>query len=236
MQNKTQLQTNNASLTALINRVNNAKKIVTNLPEADDGAESNLFEYVTNMNELFRGCTFPTNYELVINAPNFLETIDRIIRYSKGLKSVKLVGNVNNNTTTMQYGFQQYTNDTLLEIIDFSEWGNGEVRVTYSNSAFNGCVKVHTINGVFDFSNAVNVNSMFDECRVLENVTFKANTLTKSISLRQSNLLSDASIQSIIEGLAAVDTAQTLTLHADVKAKLTQTQIDTITSKNWTLA
>ena len=199
-------------------------------------AVANPFEYVTNMNELYRGCIFPNNHELIINAPNFLEGMDRIIRYSKGLKSIKLIGNTNNNTVSMQYGFQQYMNETLLETVDFSEWGNGEVKVTYGNSAFSGDSKLITINGVFDFTNTVNINGMFDECRALENIKFKENTIKLSLGLRSSGLLSDASIQSIIDGLATVETTQTLALHADVKAKLTDTQLATITGKNWTVA
>lgn len=52
----------------------------------------------------------------------------------------------------------------------------------------------------------------------------------------KSTVLSDNSIQSIIDGLATVETAQTLTLAAEVKARLTETQISQITNKNWNLA
>jgi hypothetical protein len=52
-----------------------------------------------------------------------------------------------------------------------------------------------------------------------------------------SAVLSDDSIQSIIDGLADLtgSTAQTLTLHATVGAKLTQAQKDAAAAKNWTL-
>lgn len=92
--------------------------------------------------------------------------------------------------------------------------------------------------GELDFSSATSVLSMFNASIGLVEVRFKENTLKLSISLAQSNLLSDESIQSIIDGLADLtgQTAQTITFHADVKAKLTEEQIATITSKNWTLA
>lgn len=50
--------------------------------------------------------------------------------------------------------------------------------------------------------------------------------------------LTDECVQNIIDNLADLtgSTAQTLQLHTDVKAKLTDTQIASITSKNWTLA
>ena len=102
-------------------------------------------------------------------------------------------------------------------------------------SAFNGST-IEIISGTLDFSSATNVNVMFNGCNNLKDVMFKPNTLSLSISLAQSSKLTSESIQSIIDGLATVTTAQTLTLHADVKAKLTQTQLDTISSKNWNLA
>lgn len=50
-------------------------------------------------------------------------------------------------------------------------------------------------------------------------------------------LLDDGTIQSIVDGLADLtgQTAQTLTLHATVGAKLTQAQKDAVSAKNWTL-
>lgn len=58
-----------------------------------------------------------------------------------------------------------------------------------------------------------------------------------SFSLAQSALLDDVSIQNIVDSLADLSgkTAQTLTLHGDVGAKLTDEQKATITAKNWTL-
>ena len=60
----------------------------------------------------------------------------------------------------------------------------------------------------------------------------------KSISFQDSSLLTNESVQNIIDCLKDLTgtTTQTLTLHADVKAKLTEEQIASITAKNWTLA
>ncbi len=70
----------------------------------------------------------------------------------------------------------------------------------------------------------------------LEYIRFVPSTIGFSISFSQSSVLSDESIQSIIDGLAAVTTACTLTFHATVKAKLTDEQKNAITAKGWTLA
>ena len=90
-----------------------------------------------------------------------------------------------------------------------------------------------------DLSSATNVTSIIASCQNLETLLFVPNTIKISINLGSNlQLLSDESIQSIIDGLADLTgaTAQTLTLHATVKAKLTEAQISQITSKNWTLA
>lgn len=44
------------------------------------------------------------------------------------------------------------------------------------------------------------------------------------------------SVRSIIDGLATVTSKRTLTLHTDVKSKLTDEQKSAIASKNWKLA
>ena len=108
--------------------------------------------------------------------------------------------------------------------------------ITNFNGAFYYCghlkdVTLRNINSECSFLNA------FYICSSLVNFNMTG-TIGKSISFVNSALLSDASIQSIIDGLADLtgSTAQTLTFHADVKAKLTESQISQITSKNWTLA
>ena len=102
-----------------------------------------------------------------------------------------------------------------------------------------GCVNLIAIYSQLDFSktsSANGLNSVFRDCKALVTVSFVENSIPFSLSLAQSPLLSDESIHSIINGLATVETSQTLTLHADVKAKLTESQIAQITSKNWNLA
>lgn len=59
-----------------------------------------------------------------------------------------------------------------------------------------------------------------------------------SLSLKDSPLLSNESVQSVIDALYDYtnETANTLSLHADVKATLTEEQLASITQKNWTVA
>ncbi len=110
--------------------------------------------------------------------------------------------------------------------------------VTRVNNAFNCLVAVEVYDGTpFDLSSATNINNMFNYNNALKEVRFIANSIPLSISFGYCLLLSDTSIQSIIDGLADLTggTAQTLTLHATVGAKLTDEQKATITAKNWTL-
>ena len=77
----------------------------------------------------------------------------------------------------------------------------------------------------------------FNYCYALKEIRFVQNTIYLGIGFPHSSLLSAESVQSIIDGLADLTgaTAQTLTLHATVGAKLTDAQKATITAKNWTL-
>ena len=102
---------------------------------------------------------------------------------------------------------------------------------------FQRCGKLVTVDKIKFCEKALFKGQPFNNCSKLENVTFEGE-LKLSISFVTSPLLSDASIQNIIDCLSDLtgQTAQTITFHADVKAKLTDEQIATITSKNWTLA
>lgn len=92
--------------------------------------------------------------------------------------------------------------------------------------------------GEMDISNAVEVTYMFLSCSGLKRISFVPGCIKLSLNFAQSSKLDDASIQSIIDGLADLSgkTAQTLTLHATVGAKLTEAQKATASAKNWTLA
>lgn len=91
-------------------------------------------------------------------------------------------------------------------------------------------IKTLTVSEVVTFINIVM------GCAALEKITF-AGTIGQSLSLAWSPLLTNESVQSIIDHLKDLTgaTAQTLTFHATVGGKLTQAQKDAISAKNWTL-
>lgn len=80
-------------------------------------------------------------------------------------------------------------------------------------------------------------SNAFANCSSLVDLSISG-TIGKTISFAQSKLLSEASVQNIIDVLADLtgQTAQTITFHKDVGAKLTDAQKNTISDKNWTLA
>lgn len=113
-------------------------------------------------------------------------------------------------------------------------------QATYFSTTFSQLLALEIIDGTpLDLSSAnSNSSSQFNTCKALKEVRFVKNSVKTSLNFINSSLLSVESIQSIIDGLADLTglETQTLTLHADVKTKLTEEQISQITYKNWTLA
>lgn len=122
---------------------------------------------------------------------------------------------------------------TNLEMVILTSTSNG----SDFDTAFGYCTKLRKIS-TLDLSSATNLIYIFYNCSALEEISFVAETIKQSISFVHSPKLTPESVQSIVDGLADLTggTAQTLTLNADVKAKLTETQLATITGKNWNLA
>lgn len=147
----------------------------------------------------------------------------------KGCSNLESIGQFDVSSATSLPSFADSTN---LKSIDFV---NSTSKVTNFSELFNGKTALETVKGL-DLSSATNVSNMFLGCSNLKNVTFVENSIKISFNLGDSLLLTDESIQNLINGLATVTTQQTLTLHTDVKAKLTDEQNNTITSKNWKVA
>lgn len=114
-------------------------------------------------------------------------------------------------------------------------------KVTSFQNAFNCMIALEIIDGnPLDFS-SVNLSSnaiflnMFNYNMALKEVRFVENTIPKNISFNASSLLSDESIQSIIDGLADLteQTSQKVTFSTTVVNKLTTEQMDAIWAKNW---
>lgn len=127
---------------------------------------------------------------------------------------------------------------------------------TTHNGFFRGTSKLKYVKGV-NMSNSKNMGLMFSgsgieiieepmdisqvtttqnafACDNLIEVRFVSETIKISINFSRCSKLSAQSIQSIIDGLATVTTAQTLTINSTII--LTDAQKASITAKGWTLA
>lgn len=195
-----------------------------------DGAASvpNPLEYVKRLQSSFDGAAFPEKYEMTMNIPNILSMQGAFLN-STGIVKLTIKGNVANN----QVNFSDAIRISTLEVLDLTEFNAVFGNAQY---CFYGNTAMKEIKGIIDFTNATNITNTFELCNALEQVQFKANSINLSIRFAQSSKLSSDTVQSIVDGLATVETAQTLTLHATIKATLTEAQIAQITSKNWILA
>ncbi len=169
----------------------------------------------------------PIVEKLTINAPNLINgNVSSMFSNNKGVKNVIL--NLSNNCENLTLLF---SGSSVIEeaVLNFST-----KNITKYTSVFSNAIKLKKIVGVLDFSSATTVQNMFWNCYNLEEVTFEKDTLSLTISLGWSGMLSAESIQSIIDGLATVETAQTLGLNSAIT--LTDEQKATINEKGWTLA
>lgn len=78
----------------------------------------------------------------------------------------------------------------------------------------------------------------FGGCKKLTTIAEIEGEIATNFNVSVCSNLDSLTVNNIINALADMtgETAKTLTLHADVKARLTQDQIAQITNKNWTLA
>lgn len=133
-------------------------------------------------------------------------------------------------STSMGYIFGNMINITTIPHISFAKAAGTQVY------CFHGDSKLHTIEKL-TLKKELKYTYFLTGCNSLENLTIEGEIGT-NFTLVNSSKLTTESVNSVINALVDLTgaTAQTLTLHATVKANLTETQIASITSKNWTLA
>ncbi len=190
-------------------------------------------KYLGTCNSLFMKSVFPSNTELTFELPSICTTVTQMFQETKNLVSVKLTGTA---SATSCHASGMFRYNYSIKKVDLSEcyfpFGDWYM-------AFHSCTSLEEIIGELDdcrvWTN--NFTNTFASCSKLKEVRFAEGAIFQHITFVNSKLLSDASIQSIIDGLDDLTgaSAKTLTFHADVGNKLTQAQKDAITAKNWTL-
>lgn len=206
--------------------------------QSGSGSGEDLWQYVTTLSQTFQYVAFPDGYELTLNVPNLSKDRDitQVIGSCTGLRKLTIKCGREDIVLRSYFAFASCYS---VEEIDLSQFSNTEVvRVTKPSYLFYSCQKLKTIRGVLDFSQVTESTPLFASCMNLENIEIAPGSLKVSTSFSSTQKLTDASIQSIIDGLADLtgQTAQTLTLHADAGAKLTDAQKAAAAAKNWTIA
>lgn len=204
-----------------------------------ENTENESVDYLSLANTItFSADALKTHYDdmylNLVNATTIAGMLD-----NRPIMFEKVVLNISEKCTTFQNTFRgSSVIDPLLHNLKTIIINGSTSGVTTFYSAFKGRFETEEIVGVLDFSSCTAVQDMFYNCKVLREVRFAEGTLNISLTMKDCGVLSDSSIQSIIDGLADLTDleTQTITFHEDVKAKLTESQISQITSKNWTLA
>lgn len=208
---------------------------------ADTENKYEWVSYLSNLGTAFYNKEFPADTELHIHMNKFGGYASEAFQACKNLVSLKLSCNefvpyVSTITGANLTGFFRYS--YYIKKVDISE-----LKCSISNAymAFANCSALEEIIGELKTADGTTTNiflNAFVGCTELREIRFAEGTILNTISFGNSNKLSDVSIQSIIDGLADLTgaTTQTITLHKDVDAKLTDTQRAAISAKNWTLA
>ena len=148
------------------------------------------------------------------------------------LTSLDVSGFNAQNVTGMNAMFWNCSSLTSLDVSGFDTQN-----VTNMSAMFGSCGSLLTLNlgDKFDASKVSNVANMFQNCPSLKTITGCIKNLRISLNLSSCPLDHDSALR-IINGLATVTTAQTLTLSSTTKSTLSATEKAVLINKGWTLA
>ena len=199
---------------------------------------------VTDMSNMFYGCSRLTTLDLSSFNTSAVTNMSNMFSSCSNLITLDLS---NFNTSAVANMSKMFYNCGNITTLDFSNFNTSAV--TDMSSMFGFCGNLTTIDlSNFDTSAVTDMRVMFSSCinlatiigtHTLEEVqagTIKAlRGLKVSISFSESPNLERASILALFYGLADLTgkTAQTITLHATAKARLTAEDIKIATDKNW---
>ena len=183
---------------------------------------------ITTLSSAFQDCTSIKELDLsnwnVDNVTNFMQTFLQCtnLEYIKGLENWHTTDKV----STYQYTFQ---NCYKLKELNLTNWcAGGLPSSSYITGFLINCYKLTTLIGGATIEEVLASNiSCMKGLKV---------SLTLVSSQNQRTNLDRASLRALINGLAEVETTQTLTLGATLRAKLTEEDIAIATNKGWSIA
>lgn len=170
--------------------------------------------------------------EVVLNVP-FVTDYYEMIKDTTTNTTVEHLTINGANDGTIKYAdhaFYGATDNKLQHITlncDFSKCENFQYMFGMRNA-------VKIIDGTpIDFSSAKTIDALFLRNTVLETMLVIPNSIKVSLDFSLNSKLSNATIQSIFDGLATVSTTKTLSLSSSVK--ILQAQYDSARNKGWTV-
>ena len=198
----------------------------------EGGGTDGAWYYAVLLRGMFMNAVFSEEYQLVLKMRSVVTDMYGTFAYAKNLKSIKIATDDKETVASMSQTFRECTD---LEVVDLTEHAR---KISKADYLFFGSHKVRSVLGALDMSGCTDNASLAYAffAGSLQDVEFVPGTIKADIRFN-SSYLTDASIESIINGLADLTggAAQTITLNG-VGAKLTESQRGRISAKNWTLA
>lgn len=178
-----------------------------------DAECANPFYYATRLDNTMGGAVFPENYGAVIRVQRAPKLFCYIFNNCTNLKTAKFISDT--KLTEEEGGinigalFNIGSVAPALEWADFTEF---ETKFTSINMAFRRQQYLKSIFGVLDLSECTDAANAFYDCRALEDIEFVPNTIKIALEFNWCDVLSKASLTSIINGLSAETAELTVTL------------------------
>lgn len=216
----------------------------TNLEELNLG--NNTFSLTENMNQMFYCCYVLKNVPIKNFDYSSAKNLSQFLYSCREMEDdVEINAPVCTNFSNCCNGCRKITNAKF-----------SSNAVTNINSLCTGCSELKTLDlsgmnlsGVTGASTSYSVGSFVQNCSKLENLTFginlgegysstlSANATNASLNLSTCSSLTKASVLDVFNKVADITgkNTQKITLHANVKAQLTDEEIAIATSKNWTV-
>lgn len=205
-----------------------------------DGLNSAPPDYLPSLTQFsIENWNLLSRTNVVLNLPNitnYQHTMRQRTQKNTTVEHLTINGSQGGNVTNISYAFFGSSADYTLKRMTLN-WELSACTQFYD--AFYNLKGLEVIDGnPFDFSSATGIGNIFNQCIALKDVRVKPLTIKVNFNVGSCQSFSDETIQSIIDGLADLtgQDTKTITFHATVGEKLTDTQKATITAKNWTLA
>lgn len=188
-----------------------------------------VLSIATGLGYTFDKAELPEGTEIEVYCPNFKKDMSYFARECKGLRKVKLICDDTDGDLDPAAAFMA----SSVEVLDLSQFKRRPVSVV---NCFLGS-DIKTIVGDWDFSKLTSTLNFLVNCSTIVDVSFKPQTIKVDLNLSTCRNLSDASVQSVFDGLADLTggAAMTLKINSSVLQRLTDAQWEAAANKNWSI-